>query len=73
MFFFREFFKYLMNGSGLLLAPVVESMIFVRSEFLNQDSHLVANPEQLDAKNPANKADIEIMPVRMLFKPYLFF
>ena len=59
----KELFKYLTRGKGLLLSPVLETCLFARSDLLNTDGHLKADELQLNASDPANLPDIEIIPV----------
>ncbi|KAI5123485.1 hypothetical protein M0805_008855 [Coniferiporia weirii] len=61
--FMREFLKYLTRGTGLLLSPVLESSIFARANLLDSQSNLQATASQLDARDPANLPDIEIIPI----------
>ncbi|KAH8114085.1 alcohol oxidase [Phellopilus nigrolimitatus] len=61
--FMREFVKYMVFGTGLLLSPVVELSIFAKSDMMDAQSHLQATVSQMDAKDPANIPDIEIMPL----------
>ncbi|KAH8108860.1 alcohol oxidase [Phellopilus nigrolimitatus] len=61
--FMREFVKYMTRGTGLLLSPVLESGIFVKSDLLDAESNLHASALQLNARDPANIPDIEIIPI----------
>ena len=65
--FFRELGKYLLRGKGLLLSPVVETAVFARSELIDDKGNLKASPKQLDACQPENLPDIELIPVSMKF------
>jgi len=60
--FIREFLEYMMHGTGLLLAPVLELCILAKADRLDADSK-VTLPAHSDARDPANLPDIEIMPV----------
>ncbi|KAF8878272.1 alcohol oxidase [Gymnopilus junonius] len=57
--FFIELFKYLVFGTGLLLAPVVQLIIFASSLHLD-DRGLPSKSEMIDEKTVP---DIEIMPM----------
>lgn len=57
--FFVEFFRYLLFGTGMLLAPVVQLAIFTSSHFL--DARGV--PSKTRLAEPHSVPDIEIMPV----------
>ncbi|KAF8526937.1 alcohol oxidase [Hysterangium stoloniferum] len=58
----REFFKYWIFGTGMLLCPVHELSLFAKSELLSADfQNGVADPTKLDRTDPANIPDIEIM------------
>ena len=61
--FIKNFFKYLLRGNGLLLAPVLESVIFAKDDLLDEDANFQASPAQLNARDAANIPNIEIMPV----------
>ena len=57
--FFIELFKYLLWGTGLLLAPVLQLAIFTHSKLLDERG-VPSKPEKaFDEPLP----DIEIMPV----------
>lgn len=58
----KEFARYMLFGTGLFLAPNPQSLIFARTALLDSDGRTVTNgPADLDAYNPANVPDIEIM------------
>ncbi|KAJ7765510.1 alcohol oxidase [Mycena maculata] len=57
-----EVVKYLLFGSGLLSVPFVQTTIFLRSLLLNENLEIVAAPGDLNARNPDNIPDIEVMP-----------
>lgn len=61
--FIREFFKYILRGKGLLLSPVLEACLFARSDLIDANGKMEASDTQLDASNPKNLPDIEIIPV----------
>lgn len=60
----KEIILYLLFGTGLLLAPVLELSIFAHSRLLNNKFEQNAAPKERDASLPENLPDIEIMPVR---------
>lgn len=61
----RQFFRFMTKGSGLFLAPNPQLSIFALSKRLDSTStSSVSNPSvDLDASNPDNVPDIEIMPI----------
>ncbi|KAH8114090.1 alcohol oxidase, partial [Phellopilus nigrolimitatus] len=61
--FIREFFEYMIFGTGLLLSPVLALSVFAKSDLLDAQSHLRASSQQTDARDPENLPDIEIMPI----------
>ncbi|KAJ7830403.1 GMC oxidoreductase-domain-containing protein [Mycena leptocephala] len=55
--------KYLLYGGGLLSIPFVQATIYLRSSLLNDNMEVVkTSPRDLDARNPDNIPDIEVMP-----------
>lgn len=60
--FFIELFKYIIFGTGLLLAPVVQLVIFA-STLLLDDRGLPSTSKVIDENTVP---DIEIMPVRSI-------
>ena len=65
--FFREIFKYIFIGDGILTCPVVDVFIFAKAELLDDQGCLRASSAQMNAKDPANIPDIEIMPVSVKY------
>ncbi|KAL5480189.1 hypothetical protein ACEPAI_1459 [Sanghuangporus weigelae] len=61
--FIKNFIRYVFRGTGLLLAPVVESMIFAKDDLLDEESNFLASASQLNARDVANIPNIEIMPI----------
>lgn len=57
--FFVELFRYLIWGTGLLLAPVVQLAIFSNSNLLDE----TGTPAKLDKVFTESLPDIEILPV----------
>ncbi|KAJ7021480.1 alcohol oxidase [Mycena alexandri] len=59
-----EILKYLIFGTSLLAVPFVQTSIFVRSALLNEAMEIPSvTPAELDARDPKNAPDIEIMPI----------
>jgi len=61
--FLVELFRYLTSGTGLLLSPVVELDVFAKSDLLDDQSRLEASAAKVDARDPKNIPDIEIIPI----------
>ena len=61
--FLKELVRYIVNGSGLLLCPVLELSLFAKSDKLSEDSKFLSTPGGQDARKTENVPDIEIMPV----------
>lgn len=61
--FIIEFFRYLLFGTGLLLAPVLQLAIFTSSRFLD----VTGAPTKTNRTKDDDLPDIEIMPVRCHF------
>ncbi|EJD43390.1 GMC oxidoreductase [Auricularia subglabra TFB-10046 SS5] len=60
----REFYRFLTQGKGIFLAPNPQLSIFALSQKLDKNSCTnAANPVDLDAADPDNVPDIEIMPI----------
>ncbi|EIN09812.1 GMC oxidoreductase [Punctularia strigosozonata HHB-11173 SS5] len=61
----RELIKFLVTGTGLFLSPNPQVSIFAMSKTLDFTSDLLvrADKRDLDAHNPENICDIEIMPI----------
>lgn len=57
--FIIEFFRYLLFGTGLLLAPVLQLAIFTSSHFLDA----TGAPSKANRAKDDDLPDIEIMPV----------
>lgn len=57
--FFVEFFRHLLFGTSMLLAPVVQLAIFTSSQFLDS----TGIPTKTKLAEPHSVADIKIMPV----------
>ena len=68
--FMKEFFKYITKGKGLLLSPVLEVCIFARSDLVDVNGEMRTSDSQLDASNPENLPDIEIIPVNVLTRSF---
>ncbi|KAJ7068963.1 alcohol oxidase [Mycena belliarum] len=57
-----EVAKYLLYGGGLLSIPVVPSTIYLRSSLLGESMEITeTTPRDVDARNPDNIPDIEVM------------
>ncbi|KAJ7126374.1 GMC oxidoreductase [Mycena crocata] len=68
----REIFLYIVFGVGLLLAPVLELSIFVQSRLLDDNLHVSTYSKQdMDASNPDNRPDIEVMTIAIANTPLL--
>lgn len=50
-----------------MTCPVVDVFIFAKANLLNDQGHLRASPTQMNAKDPVNIPDIEIMPVSAIY------
>ncbi|KAJ3992042.1 GMC oxidoreductase [Lentinula boryana] len=61
--FFIELFKYLLFGTGMLLAPVLQMALFASSTLLDRGG-LPKSPVE---NKPSVLPDIEIMPVSVVF------
>ena len=61
--FLIELFRYLLFGTGLLLAPVVQLAIFASSLLLDARGRPIIN-EESSARDTL--PDLEILPVRFL-------
>lgn len=60
----KELLLYILFGTGLLLAPVLELSIFLQSRLFDDKFRTVtASKADEDASLPQNLPDIEIMPV----------
>ena len=60
----KEFLLYILFGTGLLLAPVLELSIFLQSRLFDDKFHtVITSKADEDAFSPQNVPDIEIMPV----------
>lgn len=60
----RELFRFLTQGKGLLLGPQLQLSIFALSQKLDKESFTsAADSADLDAADPDNVPDIEIMPI----------
>lgn len=57
--FFIELFRYLIFGTGLFLAPVLQLAIFTSSRFLDA----TGAPSKTNVAEKGDIPDIEIMPV----------
>jgi choline dehydrogenase len=57
--FLIELFKYLLFGTGMLLAPVLQLAIFTSSKFLDGRGE----PSKTDKARRDELPDLEIMPV----------
>jgi len=72
-----QFMQYLLFGTGFFLLPVARIVLLVRTTLLSRNSCLAASaPEppstispELDAHNPVNIADVEIIPVPLNLNP----
>jgi hypothetical protein len=64
--FIKAFITYILFGTGLLLAPVIDLAIFIQSRLLDPETQQIVTPSlaDVDAGLPGNLPDIEIMPVR---------
>ena len=72
-----QFIQYLLFGTGFFLLPVSQISLFVRTNLLSPTSSLstsvpdpssIISPE-LDAHNPVNIADVEIIPIPLNLNP----
>lgn len=68
--FFREILKYIFIGDGILTCPFVDIFIFAKASLLDDQGRLRTSPAQMNAKDPANIPDIEIMPVSVILSSY---
>ncbi|KAI0721777.1 GMC oxidoreductase [Fomitopsis betulina] len=60
----KEFILYILFGTGLLLAPVLELSIFLQSRLFNDDFRTTTTSKiDEDASLPQNIPDIEVMPI----------
>jgi len=61
----RQLYNYMVKGEGYLLGPIVEACIFARSELIDPTTgkNALLRPEDMDASNPKNLPDFEIMSV----------
>lgn len=69
--FVRELLRYVFAGQGLLLSPFAQVAIFTRSDLLDEESNATGLAE-LDAHDPANIPDIEIIPMPVAASDYDF-
>jgi choline dehydrogenase len=56
----KEFVRFLAKGSGLFLSPMPQLSIFALSRLIDEKGHNIPGP--VDATDPNNVPDIEIMP-----------
>jgi len=62
--FLKEMFSYIVYGSGMLLNPLPEILIFANSHLLDEKTGKYSGtPVQTDTKNPENLPDIGIEPI----------
>lgn len=60
----KEMFRYFVYGTGILLNPLPEVLLFANSHLIDEDTGKVSgSPVQTDTRNPENLPDIEIEPV----------
>lgn len=62
--FLREVLKYIFLGRGILTCPVLDLAIFANTDTLDSNSRLHTSALPLDARDPHNLPNVEIMPVR---------
>ena len=62
--FFMELFRYILFGTGMLLAPVLQVAVFSSSKFLDEKGI----PSKTKLAEPESLPDIEIMPVRIFLE-----
>ena len=59
-----ELVKYMIWGDGLFLMPIHQLSVFTRSSILTKDFTIeTRDPAQLDARDPKNICDIELMVI----------
>lgn len=63
--FLIEFFRYLLFGTGMLLAPVLQLAVFASSLLLDERGQ----PSRTELAKPDTLPDIEIMPVSVPRNP----
>jgi len=72
-----QLFKFILFGTGFFLLPVSQVSLFIRSALLSENSRLSPSPPEppnatsrdLDAHNPVNIPDIEILAVPVNLNP----
>jgi len=62
--FMKEMFRYLVYGTGLLLNPLPEILLFGNSALVDESTgRFYGTPKQTDARNPENLPDFEVEPI----------
>jgi len=69
--------QYILYGTGFFLLPIAQISIFIRSSLLSPTYEFIPSPPKLpaklstdlDAHNPANIPDLEILPVPINLNP----
>ena len=58
-----DFIRYVTSGKGLFTIPFLQSTLFVKTSLLNDQFELMSSDRsRLDARQPSNMPDVEIMP-----------
>ncbi|KAF8815497.1 GMC oxidoreductase [Phlegmacium glaucopus] len=57
----KEIMRYILFGTGILLAPIIELSVYSQSRLLNDNFEQKTRPKDRDSSLPENLPDIEIM------------